>query len=90
MDKVHDSRKQELSQHIESLLYTWCDRRCLTALRYLLQAWPMASGLTDDWGSLSMSLKDVRTFARDEITPFEMQQLERLIRAVDAITYRES
>ncbi|PYX37599.1 MAG: hypothetical protein DMG75_06505 [Acidobacteria bacterium] len=90
MDSVEESRKQELSEYIDCLLNAWCHRRCLKALRYLLQAWPMPSGLADDWSNLGVSLKDVRTFARDELTPYETEQLERLIHAVEAVTCRES
>jgi len=64
---------------LQSLIDAWCDRRCLSALRRILVAYPMSSGLTDEWGELSIALENVRAFARDEITESELQSLEEAI-----------
>jgi hypothetical protein len=69
----------EFFSTLKSLVDAWCDRRRLGALRRILQAYPMASGLTDDWGELAIALEDVRAFARDEITRSELQFVEETI-----------
>jgi hypothetical protein len=69
----------EFFSTLKSLVDAWCDRRCLGALRRILQAYPMASGLTDSWGELAIALEDVRAFARDEVTPLELQSVEETI-----------
>ena len=83
-----DNTSQELMKHVDSLSNAWCDRRCLTALRHLLRAWPLPSLLTDSWGELGIALKNVRAFARNEITAQELVEVEQLIRDVDHIVQR--
>ena len=48
--KMHDTI--EIQKSIKILVDQWCERRCLTALKYILQGWPLSSGLTDDWAEL--------------------------------------
>jgi len=69
---------------LQSLIDAWCDRRCLSALRRILVAYPMLSGLTDEWGELTIALENVRAFARDQITESELQSVE------DAIAFARS
>jgi hypothetical protein len=64
---------------LKSLIEAWCDRRCLSALRRILVAYPMVSGLTDEWGELTIALENVRAFARDQITESELQKVEEAI-----------
>jgi hypothetical protein len=64
---------------LQSLIDAWCDRRCLGALRRILAAYPMVSGLTDEWGELAIALENVRAFARDQITGAELQLVEEAI-----------
>ena len=66
---------------VKSLVEAWCDRKSLGALRRVLQAYPMTSGLTDEWGELAIAIENVRAFAREEITERELRSLE------DAIAY---
>ncbi len=70
---------------IDALCSGWCDRRCLTALRHLLPAWPVTSPLTDGWGELRIALQNVRALARSEITASELVEVEQLIRDVNNI-----
>jgi hypothetical protein len=42
----------------------------------------MPSALTDSWASLIGALEDVRAFARNEITPEELQRVEEIIRTM--------
>ncbi|MGA2217916.1 MAG: hypothetical protein ABSG51_07510 [Terracidiphilus sp.] len=60
---------------LKSLVDAWCDRRCLSALRRILVAYPMLSGLTDEWGELTIALENVRAFAGDQITESDLQQV---------------
>jgi hypothetical protein len=60
----------------QSPIDVWCDRRCLSALRRILAAYPMLSGLTDKWGELATAIENVRAFARDHITGPELQSVE--------------
>jgi hypothetical protein len=79
---------QEVLGRVEFLCNAWCDRRSLTALRYLLQAWPLVSPLTDGWGELGIALKNIRAVARTEIQAQELKEVEQLIRDVDHIVQR--
>jgi hypothetical protein len=67
---------------LRSLVEAWCDRRCLVALRFILQAYPMPSQLTDSWGELEIALANVRAFARNELTVSELQSVEDAIRTI--------
>jgi hypothetical protein len=57
---------------IDRLVDSWCERRCLKALRYILIAWPLTSGLTDDVADLLEALKKVRLMAKDELIKDEL------------------
>ena len=70
------------------LIDSWCDRRCLSALRCILQGYPLSSGLTDDWANLLHALENVRSFARDELTIEEKQIVGELITDVQRVVYR--
>ncbi|MGD0831757.1 MAG: hypothetical protein ABR907_12485 [Terracidiphilus sp.] len=70
---------KQFFDRLRSLVEAWCDRRCLGALRFILQAYPMPSGLTDSWGELEIALANVRAFARKELTDSELQSVEQLI-----------
>ena len=67
---------------LRSLVDSWCDRRCLGALRLILTAYPMPSGLTDSWGELETALANVRAFARNELTDSELESVEEAIRTI--------
>jgi hypothetical protein len=80
--KMIEDNKQ-LFNNIQRLVETWCDRRCLCALRNVLRGYPLVSPLGDGWGELLIALQDARAFARDELTADEQNILEDCIRAVD-------
>jgi hypothetical protein len=73
---------------IDQLVNAWYDRRCLSALRRILQGWPLTSGLTDDWGNLLDALEQVRAFAKDELTEDEQARLDGAIHEVGRLVYR--
>jgi hypothetical protein len=78
----------EIFKDVEGLTNAWCDRRCLNALRFILQGWPLSSGLTDDWAQLLDALKSVRASAKHELTPQELEVVGQLIPSIEKIVYR--
>lgn len=66
----------------------WCDRRAARPLRHLLRAWPLSSGLTDDWGDLHEALRALRADCRTEISEAELARVDDLISAIAAIVFR--
>ncbi len=76
-------------ESVAALVDSWCERRCLSALKFILQGYPLSSGLTDDWGNLLKALEDVRAFARDELTEEETKTVGELIGFVSRIVYRK-
>jgi hypothetical protein len=74
---------EDVAREVAGLVDAWCERRCLRALREILGAWPLASGMSDDWGRLDEALKGVRTFAGNELTDWEKETLERAIAQLD-------
>jgi hypothetical protein len=75
-------------EDVEKLVGAWCDRRSLRALREILSAWPLTSGLTDDWGSFLAALERVRAFARDDLSEDERVAVEDLIHDVQQVIDR--
>jgi hypothetical protein len=73
---------ERILQETERLVGGWCDRRSFGALRAILSGWPLASGLTDEWGHLLDALEKVRAFARGELTEDEARAVEDLIHEV--------
>jgi len=80
--------EQELFQTLQRLVEVWCDRRTLQALRCILQSYPLANRLTDDWAALMTALKDVRAFAREVITPEELRSVDECLRVIERVVYR--
>ena len=73
---------------MDVLVDSWCERRCLSALRFILQGYPLSSGLTDDWANLLKALEDVRAFSREDITDGDSKTLGDLIVFVQRVVYR--
>lgn len=80
--------ERELFQTLQKLVEGWCDRRALQALRCILRGYPLSSRLTDGWAELMTALKDVRAFAREEITPEELQSVDECVRVIERAVYR--
>lgn len=79
---------EELFRTIRDLVDAWCDRRCLVALRLILQGYPLGSPLGDGWGQLLVALQDVRASARGELTEAERVTVDDCIRTVDNALHR--
>ena len=70
---------------IGSLVGSWCERRSLKPLSYILQGYPLTSPLTDGWGLLLLALQNVRAFAKAELTEAEIDRVNKVIARVDRI-----
>jgi hypothetical protein len=44
---------------VAALVNAWCDRRELSALREILDDWPLLTGLTDEWEGLAAALHSI-------------------------------
>jgi hypothetical protein len=79
---------EDIPESVKALIDAWCDRRCLSALGFILRGYPLSSPLTDGWAELLKSLEDVRAFAKGEITGEETQAVNQLIGSISRIVYR--
>ena len=77
----------EFFRLLRSLIDAWCDRRCLKALNRILPAYLGFNGLTDGWGGLLSALRNVREFAKDELTEPEMETVSNLLTAASKAIY---
>jgi hypothetical protein len=75
--------RDQLFGAIRTLIGAWCDRRCLKALRAILNGYPMKSPLNDGWGELLLALQDVRAFAAEELTQSERASVSVCISTID-------
>ena len=82
------SSLEDFHRALAALVDSWCDRRCLSALRCILHGYPLTSGLTDDWANLLKAMGDVRALAHEDITEEESKALGQLIVFVQRIVYR--
>jgi hypothetical protein len=69
---------EDIHRDLKKLADGWCERRALKALHQYLPGYFALNGLTDGWHGLLDSMKDVLSFAKDEITPAEKAELKRL------------
>lgn len=78
-----------LLSSVDRLIDGWCERRALKPLRYILRSWPLCSGLTDEWGALLESLKDINGLCGNELTSEEKKLLLEVMNAVHDMVYRQ-
>jgi len=78
------ANNDEFFDALRRLIEAWCDRRCLRALHGVLGGYIAFNGLNDGWADLRDGLRNVRAFARDELSDNEMEVLNDLNRAADA------
>ncbi len=79
---------EDINAGCAQLFDIWCERRSARPLRYLLSAWPLTNGLTDDWGNLYEALRGLRANCREEISEADLTNVEDLIRAIAAFLQR--
>jgi hypothetical protein len=77
---MNPATPKEIFERIDKLIDGWCERRALAPLRQILRSYPLASGLTDEWGELLNSLKDVKVFCKDALVDAETREVKELIR----------
>jgi len=80
----------DIFSKIDKLVDGWCERRALKPLRFILRSYPLCSGLTDEWGELLDSLKDIKGLAGTELTAEEKTATIELVNAVEDIVYRRT
>ena len=78
----------EVIEVVGTLVDRWCDRHALAPLRHIVRAYPLISGLTDEWAELLVALENIRAFCRDELPPREEDEVERCISAIQRLVYR--
>ena len=80
---------ENILKSVATLVDAWCERRCLSLLRFILPAYPLSFGLTDDWANLLKALEDVSAFGRNDLEEEETKTVNELIAAVGQIVYRK-
>jgi len=68
---------------VEGLIDGWCERRKLRPLRHILCAYPLASGLTDEWEELRAALRNICASCRDDLESQELDTVVALIHQAD-------
>ena len=58
---------EQFHSEVEQLIDTWCEQRALNPLRVILNAYPMANGLTDEWYTIADAFKTIRAQYRSEL-----------------------
>ena len=86
---VEVANSAEFFAALRNLIEAWCDRRCLKALNHVLPAYLSFNRLTDGWNRLYDALRNVRTFAQDELTASELDTVSVLIRVASQVIHRE-
>ena len=71
----------DICGEVEALVNAWCDRREFGALREVLSGWPIAGGLTDDWGLLARALHSLA--GMHSLPAVERQAAKRLYVEID-------
>jgi hypothetical protein len=77
------STTNEIFPKIDKLIDNWCERRALKPLRFILKNYPLSEGLTDDYGALLESLKDVKGLCGNDLSSEEKKVLIELVNAVE-------
>ena len=75
-------RCDNLDAVVSFLIDSWCERRAVSPLRFLLPGWPH-NGLTDGFAELREALDLVRALARDELTRLDEELVGIAINAID-------
>lgn len=73
---------------LRQLIDRWCERRALRPLRVILQCYPLASGLTDEWALLATGLKTIRVQFANDLVAEELDQVIELQQLAESVVYR--
>ena len=74
---------EELFKKIDELINSWCERRALGALRFILNAYPLHNNLTDGWFALLNALKDIRNIEEECLIEEETEIVRDMIQSVE-------
>lgn len=67
---------------LDKLIDSWCERRCLKPLCFILREYPSCSELGDGWGILLEVLLEIKGICCHELTLEERRLLGELIHAI--------
>ena len=73
------SADPDLFALLDDLVDRWCERRALNVLRHILPAYPLSSGLTDEWAELYQTLRRIRSQYEKELPAAEAEMLGEAI-----------
>ncbi|MEO5830670.1 MAG: hypothetical protein ABIQ36_08895 [Rhodanobacter sp.] len=73
---------------LRQLIDGWCERRALRPLRVILQCYPLASGLSDEWSCLAVALKRIRVQFATDLLAEELDQVIELQQLAESVVYR--
>jgi hypothetical protein len=82
--------REEILHVLGGLVDAWCERRCLGALRSILRAYPLAFESAGEWAELARALREARELSAGELTPAELQSLDRLAGAAELLLRRRA
>ena len=80
--------RRQFFDAIDKLVNSWCERRCLDALRFILKGYPLANQLGDDWAILLECLGNVRAFASHQLTKHELEIIDLLYSDTEIIIHQ--
>jgi hypothetical protein len=83
---MSDSR--QVLNSVAALVDAWCEERKLRCLRFILQAFPLTTGITDDWSELALQLRNVETYCVDDLSEEELAQVRALARDAEKNIHR--
>jgi hypothetical protein len=63
----------DLFKTLDGLIDSWCERRALRPLSYILRSYPGVLAHTDQQFELLDALKDVKGLCRDDLTTDELR-----------------
>jgi len=70
---IPHSMEFNLFKTLDGLINSWCERRALNPLGYLLRVYPGVLTLTDKQFQLLEALKTLKRLCRDYLTPEELR-----------------
>ena len=72
---IPHSMEFNLFKTLDGLITSWCERRALRPLAYLLPAYPGVFAHTDQQFQLLEALKNLKRLRRDHFTPEELRMI---------------
>lgn len=76
------NKNHEIFPKLDKLIDSWCDRRCLKPLCFILRDYPLCSELSDGWRVLLEALLEIKGICTHELTLEERRLLGEVISAI--------